>query len=290
MKANVEVRRAGNELLPLLVLGITSMALVAGMAYAVQEADTSASIVRTSQVVFAVLGGGVVAMALVVLGRGRPYDAIAHAEPGAITIEHGGRRKVIGRGARLVYVIRDREQWSVEIEERTGVTRLLVADRDEAERLAGAYAGRERVPTALYRLRKKADYYLFVTTCTLWVLVYAGLVALPPAPVFGVILVLATLPPTVWVTLKAVPTQLVVSPDGLTLIDPLRVRHVHADDLADGRVVDDDAIRITLKNGESLRLPELSAHPRDRDASTSSPPAERFEASLRELLAGRATV
>ena len=44
MKTNVEVRRAGNELLPRLVLGLTSMALVAGMAYAVQEPDTSTSI------------------------------------------------------------------------------------------------------------------------------------------------------------------------------------------------------------------------------------------------------
>ncbi len=288
MKANVEVRRAGNELLPLLILGTTSMALVGGMAFAVQEAHTATSILRTAQVVFAVLAAGILAMALVVLGRGRPYDAVAHAAPGEITLEHGGKRKVVGRNARLVYVIRDRERWSVELEERAGVTRLLVADRDEAERLAGVYAGRERVPTALYRLRKKADYYLFVTTCSLWVLAYAGLVVLPVVPVVGVLLVLATLPPAVWVTLRAVPTQLLVSDDGLTMIDPFRVRQVPAADLVDGRVVDDDTVRITLRNGESLRLPELADHPRDRDARTSSPPAERFEASLKELLAGRA--
>lgn len=289
MKTHVEVRRAGNELLPLLVLGLTSMALVAGMAYAVQEPDTSTSILLTAQVVFAVLGAGVVAMAIVILGRGRPYDAEAHAAPGEIVLERGGRRSTVGRGARFAYVIRDGAQWSVELEERTGVTRLLVADRDVAERLAGAYAGRERVPAAIYRLRKKADYSLFVTTVTLWVLVYAGLVALPPAPVFGVILVLALLPPTVWVTLRAVPTQLLVSADGVTMIDPFRVRQIPAAEVADGRVVDDDTVRITLTTGESLRLPELADHPRDREARTSAPPAERFAASLRELLAERAT-
>jgi len=288
MKTNVEVRRAGNEILPLLVLGLTSMALVAGMAYAVQETDTSASILRTAQVVFGVLGSGVVAMALIVLGRGRPYDATATAAPGEIAIEHGGKRKVVGRGARFVYVIRDGDRWSVELEERTGVTRLLAESRDEAERLAGAFAGRDRVPATIYRLRKKADYYLFVTTVTLWVLVFAGLVALPPAPVFGVVLLVLLLPPTAWVTLRAVPTQLLVSPDGIVMIDPFRVRQIPAAEVADGRVVDDDTIRITLTTGESLRLPELADHPRDREARTSAPPAERFEASLRELLAARA--
>jgi hypothetical protein len=259
------------------------------MAYAVQEADTSASIIRTAQVAFTVLGGGVLAMAVVVLGRGRPYDAVASATPGAIVVDRGGRRKVLGHGARFVYVIRDGDRWSVELEERTGVTRLLTSSREEAERLAGAFAGREHVPATLYRLRKKADYYLFVTTILLWILVYAGLVALAFAPVFGAIIVLALLPPTAWVTLRAVPTQLLASPDGLTLIDPFRVRQIPASQLGDARVVDDDTVRITLTTGESMRLPELADHPRDSDARTSAPPAERFEASLQQLLVSRAT-
>ncbi|WP_373047807.1 hypothetical protein [Vulgatibacter sp.] len=283
-KANVEVRKAGNELLPLLVLGLTSMALVGGMAYAVQAPDTATSIARTAKVVFAVLGGGILAMVAVALSRGRPFDAVAEVTDGGVFLVHGGKRRAIPPGFRTVYVIRDGDRWSVEIERRASVLRLLAESREEAEAIAGALAGTERIPAALYRLRKKAEYALFVSTCTLWVFVYAGLVALPEAPIFGVLFTLALLPPTIWVTLKAVPTQLVVAPYGLMIIDTWRVRQVPTAELVDGRVVDDDAVRITFTNGASLKLTELADHPRDREAKTSSPPAERFEASLQQLL------
>lgn len=284
MKANVEFRRAGNEILPLLVLALTSMALVGGMSYAVQAPDTVTSIARTVRVVFPVLGGGVLAMALLYLLQGRPRDVVASVEGGALFLEEDGKSRRIDPRARLIYVIRDGDRWSVEIERFTGVLRLITADRDEAERLAGALVGEERLPAATYRLRRKAHYLNFVATISIWVFVYAGLVALPVAPIFGVLMVLALLPPAIWVALKAVPMLVVVGPWGLVLADPFRVRRVAREELVDGRVVDDDTVRITFANGESLRLQELSDHPRDREARTSVRPAERFEASLRELL------
>lgn len=290
MKCDVEVRQAGNEILPLAVLGLTSMALVAGMAWAVQEPDTAASITLTAKVVFAVLGGGIAAFFAVVLSLGRPRDATAEADASGLTLTAGGKRKRIPAGKmRLVYVVRDGDRWSVEIERHTRVTRLLLSDRDEAERLAGALVGAERIPTALHRLRKKADYYLFVTTISLWVLVYAGLVALAFFPLFGAIVTAILLLPAVWVGLKAVPTQIVVSPRGIAFIHPFGIDQIDAAEVVNGRVVDDDAVRITLANGTSIRLDELQDHPRDREARTSQPAAERMEASLRELIRQRAT-
>lgn len=284
MKANVEFRRAGNEMLPLLVLALTSMALVGGMSYAVQAPDTVTSIARTVRVVFPVLGGGILAIVLLFLAQGRPRDVVASVEGGELFLEEGGRRRRIAPRARLVYAIRDGDRWSVEIERYTGVLRLITPNRDEAERLAGALVGQERLEAATFRVRRKAHYFNFVGTISIWVFVYAGLVALPAAPIFGAIMVAGLLPPAIWVALRAVPMLVVVGPWGLVLADAFRVRRVERAELVDGRVVDDDTVRLTFASGESLRLQELSDHPRDREARTSVRPAERFEASLRELL------
>lgn len=285
MQAKVERREVGNELLPLLVLGLTSMALVLGMAYAVQEPDTARSVALSTQVVLVGLGLGIVAMALIHVARGRPKDVIVEPGPDGLRID--GALKIPRRAIRWVFVLREGDFHSVEIERLTGTTRLLTTDRETAERIAGALTGRERKATAYYRLRKKANYYLFATTCSVWVLVYAGLVAFAYAPVAGLLILLFTLPPAIWVALKAVPTHVIVEPDDVALLHPLRKQVIPAEQIAGGRVVDDDTVRLDFTNGDSLRLDELADHPRDREARTSAPPAERFEASL-EALVGRA--
>ena len=280
METRVEVRKAGNELLPLLVLGLTSFALVGGISFAIRLEDTAESITASAQVAVTVLSLGALAMFAIILSRGRPYETTAHFAPG--TVRLGDHERV--KPGRAIFVLRDGDRYSVEVEYLASTLRLLCDDRDAAERLAGALAGKERVPTALYRLRKKADYYLFATTCCIWVLGFVGLVALPFVPVAGVVLLVISVPPAVYVTLKAVPTQVVVAPDAITLLHPLRVQRIPAIEVTSGRVVDDDSVRIDLRSGESLRLRELSDHPRDREATTSAPAAERLASALRELV------
>jgi len=286
MRFQVEVRRAGNEILPLLVLGLTSMLLVGGMAFAMQAPDTTTSIERTARVVFLVLGAGVLGMAAVTLGRGRPFDAVARVENGALFLERGGGSRQAARRRRLVYVLRDGDRWAVEIEQATGALRLLAADRDQAERLAGALEGVDRLPAAAYRLRRKADYYRFVTVVCVWTLVFAGLVVLPHAPVFGAIFLAIALPPGIWVALRAVPTVVIAAPYGIALLDPFGVERIPIDRIAGCRVVDDDAVLVAFREGGGLRLSELSTHPRDREASTAEPPAEKLAATMRAILEG----
>lgn len=281
MRSRVEIRRAGNEVLPLLILGVTSTLLVLGMAYAVQEPDTMASVVLTGQVVFVTLAFGIGTMGALVLGRGRVREADVEATPDGLAI--GGKLAISRKKMRYVYVIEDEGRYAVEIEGKTGVTRLISSDRDVAERLGGALTGKERLPTALFRLRKKAHYYLFSTTCLAWIAAGSALVAFTFAPVIGAVLILCTLPPTAWITLKAVPTQIIVSSEGLAFIHPLRFELVPVATLAGGRVVDDNAVRVFLQDGGSLDLNELSDHPRNRDTRTSVEPADRLERSLLEL-------
>lgn len=283
MRSKVEIRKAGNEVLPLLILGVTSILLILGMAYAVQEPDTTASVILTGQVVFVTLAFGIVAISALVLGRGRVREADVEATPDGLLID--GKLSVPRKRMRYVYVIEDEGRFSVEIERGSGVTRLLTPNRDEAEKLGGALTGRDRLPTALFRLRKKADYYLFSTTCLVWIAAGSALVAFTFAPLIGAILTLCTLPPAAWITLKAVPTQLIVSSEGLALIHPLRFELVPAEQLAGGRVVDDNAVRVFLQDGGSLQLNELSDHPRNRDTRTSVEPAVRLEDSLVRLAA-----
>lgn len=285
MRFAVEVRRVGNEILPLLVLGLTSMCLVGGMAFAVQAPDTATSIQRTSWVVLLVLGGGILSVLGITLARGRPYEATASVEDGSLVLDAGGRTQRVKAKARYLYVLRDGDRWGIEIERYTGALRLLLADRDQAERLAGALVGEERREAAAYRLRKKADYYRFVLNIFCWMFLFSGLVFLPYVPVVGTFFVLAFLPMAVWTTLHAVPMVVIASPRGVALIDPFRVREFPLETIEACKVVDDDAVRFYFTDGTSLRLSELSAHPRDREAKTSEPAAEKLEERLGGLLA-----
>jgi hypothetical protein len=92
-----------------------------------------------------------------------------------------------------------------------------------------------------------------------------------------------TLPIASFVTLKAVPTQIVVEPRGITLLHPLRIDSIPAAEVVGGKVVDHDTVRIDLVS-RSLRWPELADHPHDRDVRTSEEPADRLEASLARLV------
>lgn len=285
MRVQAEVREVGNELLPLLVLGLGSMALVLGLAFAVQEPRPALSIALAGKVAVATLGASVLLLALIFALRPRPAVVEVEATPEGVSL---GSRRIPAGKIRLAYVVRDRDRWSVELERPLGATRILLDDRDQAERLAGAILGREREPAALVRLRRKAHYYLFVGVCTLWVMVYAGLVVVPFVPVAGILMVLAILPFAVWAALAAVPTLVLLSPAGMTFLRPHRVKRIPASEIAGGREVDDDCVRVELLQGGSLRLDELNAHPRDRDASTAAPAAGRLEAALRSLATQRA--
>lgn len=287
MRSRVELRRAGNEVVPLLVLGMTAVLLVLGMAYAVQEPDTAASVILTSQVVFVTLAFGILTMGGLVLSRGRVKETEVEATPDGLVI--GGALRIPRKRMRYVYVIEDEGRWSVEIEKGAGVVRLILADRDEAERLAGALVGRDHLPAALFRLRKKPHYYLFSTTCLVWIAAGSALVAFTFAPLMGAILIGCTLPPAVWITMKAVPTQIIVSSEGMAFLHPLGFKVIAAEELAGGRVVDDNAVRVFLADGGYLQLNELSDHPRNRDARTSVEPAERLEFSLTKLAEMQAT-
>jgi hypothetical protein len=281
MESRFELRKVGNELAPLAILALTSMLLVGGMGFAVQKTETAASITRSAQVILGALTFGLLALAALVLSRGKPREVIASASPAAIVI--GGSRRIDRSSIRHAYVIRDGERWSVELERLFDVVRLLTPDRAAAERLVGELRGTERAPAAVHRLKKKAHYLLFSSTCVAWTCVFASVVAFAFVPVAGALLMLATLPVAVWVTLKAVPAVVVVEPAGLTLLHPLAVRSIQNERIVGSAVIDDDAVRIDLVDERSMVLDELANHPRDREAHTSAPPAERFAASLSSL-------
>lgn len=292
-RAEVEVREIASELALLAVLGIASLALVAGLAYAVlggsQEAhSTSESIERAGRLIsFALLAGAVLLAA--VLLKPRPHVAIASAAEGVLTLERAGkRRRIQKRGVRGVVSVLDGDTFCVELERRASTLRLTTRSRDDAERLAGAFLGTGREPAATARVRRRADYYNFLVTAWMWLVAYGCVCVLPPSPVLGAILLAAVLPLTVWVTLRAVPAQVLVSDRGLAILHPLRSRRIPAEEIAGGRVIDDDRVLVLLTEGKGFRIPELVDHPHDRNVKTSNPPAERLAAAIREIVEARA--
>src|SRR5690606_17715665 len=106
-------------------------------------------------------------------------------------------------------------------ERRHTLTRLHLRDGALAMRLGGALLGKEKLEPVASRVRRRASYYLFVGACSLWIVVYAALCVLPIAPVLGLVLTGATLPIAVWVTLRAVPAQVVVAPAGVSVLHVL---------------------------------------------------------------------
>ena len=281
MEHRFEMHNVANELAPLLILATTSLLLVGGMAFAVQNTDTAASITRSGQVIFGSLTFGLLAMAFLVFGRGRPRDVTASADEAGLVLD--GKRRVRSSAIRHAYVMRDGARWSVEIERLFGSLRLVTGDQEAAERLAGRLRGVERVPPALHRLRKKAHYLLFSTTIFAWSFVFAAVITFAFNAIAGLILIAATLPVALWVTLRTVPAVVVVEQSGVVILHPLKERTIRASEIASAAVVNDDAVRLYLPD-EQLTLTELANHPRDREARTSAPPAERFEASLRQIV------
>lgn len=288
----MEVREITGELALLAVLGVASLALVAGLAYAVLGGDqaamsTSGSIERAGRLIaFALLAGAVLLAAVLIKPRPRVVTAVA--APGELTLERAGkRRRVSRRGLRGVNVVLDGDTACVELERRASTIRLVAASRDEAERLAGAFLGTGREPAATARVRRRADYYNFLVTAWMWLVAYGCVCVLPPAPLLGALLLAIALPITVWVTLRAVPAQVLASERGLAILHPLRVRRIPAEELAGARVVDDDRVLVLLTEGGALRISELVDHPHDRNVKTSNPPAERLAAAIGAIVERR---
>jgi len=285
----VEVREAAGELGLLAVLGIASMALVAGLAYAVLGGseftlDTSASIERAGRLIAASLAAGFVLLALVLV-KPRPRRSSAIATREGVVV---GKKRIARRGLRSVVVVEDGGAFCVELERRLSTVRLVADSREDAEALAGAILGTAREPAAAARVRRRADYYNFLVTAWMWLVTYGCICVLPVSLPLGALLTAVAVPLTAWVTLRAVPAQVLVSAGGLMILHPLRSRRVPASELAGAKVIDDDKVRILFASGARLVVPELVDHPHDRAVTTSNPPAERLAAAVEAVVAARA--
>jgi len=288
-RAEVEVREAASELGLLAVLGIASMALVAGLAYAVlggaeSTLDTSASIARAGRLIAGAVAAGFVLLALVLV-KPRPRRAVAVATPQGVVV---GGRPIARRGLRSVVVVQDGDAFCVELERSLSTVRLVADSRQDAEALAGTILGRPREPAATARVRRRADYYNFLATAWMWLVTYGAICVLPVSLPLGALLTALAVPLTAWVTLRAVPAQVLVSDGGLTILHPLRSHRVSAGELAGAKVIDDDKVRIVFTSGDRLDVPELVDHPHDRAVTTSNPPAERLAAAVEAVVAARA--
>ncbi|HEY0840482.1 MAG TPA: hypothetical protein VGD74_09880, partial [Vulgatibacter sp.] len=261
VRVEVEVREIAGELALLTVLGVASLALVAGLAYAVLGGEqdftsTSGSIERAGRLIAFALAAGAILLAAVLI-KPRPRTVVAVAAPGTLGLERAGKTRRISRSRlRSAHVVLDGDTACVELERRFSTVRLIAASRDDAERLAGAFLGTGREPAATARVRRRADYYNFLLTAWMWLVAYGCVCVLPPAPLLGAILLAIALPLTVWVTLRAVPAQVLASEKGLTILHPLQTRSVPADELAGARVIDDDRVLVILTDGKAFRIPE----------------------------------
>jgi len=289
VRAEVEVREVAGELALLAVLGIASMALVAGLAYAVLGGEehtlaTSDSIVQAGRLIAGSLLGGFVLLALVLV-KPRPFRAVAVASPRGVLL---GKKRVARRRLRSVVVVEDAGAFCVELERLGSTVRLVASSRADAEALAGALSGVDREPAATARVRRRADYYNFLLTAWMWCVTYGCICVLPVSLPLGALLTAIAVPLTAWVTLRAVPAQVLVSEDGVRIHHPLRSRHVPANELSGAKVIDDDKVRIVFTSGDRLDVPELVDHPHDRGVTTSNPPAERLAAAVEALVSARA--
>lgn len=292
-RGRVLVRERASEVPLLLMAGLGSMAMVAGLAYALlgssdQGLSTSDSIVFAGQMVIAsLIATGVVLLWLLI--RPRPYEANAIASPEGLVLEtERTLRRLPIRRIRGLRVIIDGGEACVEFEKGTGSVRLFPSNQEEAEELAGALLGRERLPAAIVRIRRRSSYPLFITTISSWVLVYTSLCALPPAPLLGAILVAISLPVAVWITLRAIPMQLLVSAEGLSMVHPLSAERIPLAELAGAEVTDDSSVRVDLSTGERMEFHHLADHPLDARVTAANPPAVRLAAGIREIVAKNA--
>ncbi|AKU93276.1 DUF3093 family protein [Vulgatibacter incomptus] len=290
-QARVEVRQGANDFATLSVLGFTAVGLTLALAFAVlgnhDSLSTAESIALAGKVMVGCLTLASVVL-VAVLVKPRPYSALATATEGGLVLEReGSTKRVRMRGFRRVQVIRDDGAFRVELEKPASIVKLTLTDGHEAERLAGALLGQERVPAATARVRMRAGYWLFLMTCWIWVLALSALCVFPISLGLGALLTAITVPAGVWITLKATPADILVSEAGVAILHPLGSRRIDAGSLSDAAVVDDNSARIVLADGERLRLPELADHPLDRGVSTANPPAERLVASVREILVRR---
>lgn len=287
VEATVERHEAATELLPLIVLGLGSIALTLVLAYTLLDGEvgfaTSDNIELAGKLVILTLALSGVALAIALL-RPRPSEAVAVAGPEGLTLSHGTKQHTFPTASiRHVLVLEEAQGWVVEVERRHSISRLHLRDGALAMRLGGALVGQEKLSPVASRVRRRAGYYLFVGACSLWILVYAALCVLPVAPILGLVLTGAILPIAVWVTLRAVPAQVVVSPAGVSILHVLGNRSFPLASLEAVEVVDDGCVLLRFQGGESLRIPELAEHPRS-PSPAGLPPAECLAQAAAPLL------
>lgn len=289
VEAAVESREVATERLPLIVLAVGSIALVTSLAYLLLggglEFATTGSIQNAGRLVVATLTATAIALALALI-RPRPSEAVAIGSPEGLEIRTGKRsRKIPVAAIRHVLLVRTKTGWAVEVERKNSLTRLYLAEEDEAlaGRLAGSLVGKATLQPVVERVRRRASYYLFVATCSMWIVVYAAICVIPPAPVLGLLLVAVTFPFAAWVTLRAIPAQVVISGDGLSVLHPLGNEIIPIEELERVEVVDDGCVVVHTKEGATLRIPELAEHPRD-EITLEVPPAERLANAAQEVL------
>lgn len=270
MHAVAEVREVANEALQLLVLAVGSMALVFALAFALLGGETTfattGSIETASQWVVGILVA--TGLAYLVASRRRPPGRFElRAAPDGLWI---GDKKRLGPVApEKVLVIASGARWAVELSGRATLVRILFDERDEAERFAGALLGRERLAAADLRVRQKASYIVFVLTISAWVLVYSAICVLPLVPVLGAILLAFLLPPALWVGLRALPAQWVVSGGSVIRQHPLGATTWPRHEIRRTLVSDDDCLELVLADGDVVRVADLVHHPRDPVVSDS---------------------
>lgn len=285
LESEAEVHVSANEALQLGVIGVGSMALVLTLAFALLGGETtfatSGSIQEASKLVVACLAATMAAYLAVTL-KPRPRSSRIVATQDGLAID--GRAAIPASHLQKLQVLPSSDRWAVEIPRRTSLLRLVFSTRGDAERFAGALVGRDRLPAAVLRVRRKASYYVFVATISLWIVVYGALCALPGVPLLGTLLLGLLLPPALWVTLRALPSQIILREDGVAFLHPLGRTFLRREEIEKLVVADDDCLEVVLADGGSLRLPDLVNHPRDDGAHTrSASPAERLALAFEDF-------
>lgn len=284
----VEVRESAAELPLLMMAGLGSMTLVAALAYSLLDPndsghETTGSIIFAGKlIIWSLSAFGVALVALLI--KPRPYDGQAIADVDGVELIRGGkRRKIAARSLRSVRAILDGDHAYVELERRLSVVRLRPAGIEEAERLAGVLVGREELPVATVRVRRRASYPLFISTVSSWVMVYTSLCALPLLLWLGAILTIITTGIAGWITARAFPTQILVSREAITFLHPLRTSQVPLEQVAGARVVDDNAVAIIDRQGGAAVIDHLADHPLDRAVTAAYPPSQRLAEGIQAL-------
>ncbi|MEW5854626.1 MAG: hypothetical protein AB2A00_37970 [Myxococcota bacterium] len=279
-----QVRTSPNDVFPLALAGFCSAALMTGIAFAAREATPQDSLTVAVRTVFATLGMAALGLMLV-LRRPSYADARASVTSEGLVIRHAGGQKVIPRSAILyAFLVEEDGRWVVDVQRLTGAVRVILAQREPAERIARELGG--MTAPARLRLRIKSTYFMFVGTVATWLLVYCGLIALPWYPVLGTLLAGAMLPAAIWVTKQTVPGLVVVSQENIAVIRPRGVQVFSMSRVREVQAVAENQALVLMKEGGEIPLALVAHHDVDKPPrGVTLTPAQRLREAVSSLTA-----